>query len=75
MPFIFSFLQNLSIPEVDFDGGSLKNIEVQLPMPPVEEVSLTFDSANNGGEISCSKNTAHIAADFTFKYLFITANG
>jgi hypothetical protein len=30
-PIIFQNLQNLEIPEVDFDGGWLKNVKVAIP--------------------------------------------
>jgi len=30
-PYIFNIVGNVTIPEVDFDGGFLKNVEVELP--------------------------------------------
>jgi hypothetical protein len=75
MPYIFTILQNLTIPEVDFDGGYMKNILVEIPQPPVENVAIKFDNANNGGELTCNDATAHMTADFHYKYLFITVDG
>ena len=75
MPYIFAVLKNLTIPEVDFDGGYLKNIVVEIPEPAVDSVAIKFDQANNGGELTCTDAKAHLTADFHFKYLFITVDG
>lgn len=31
VPYIFNIIKDINIPEVDFDGGFLKNIEINLP--------------------------------------------
>jgi hypothetical protein len=75
MPLLFQHLQNVSVPDISFDGGSMKNILVQLPQPALDAVDIKFDGANNGGELVCSKATAHATADFHFEYLFLKVNG
>lgn len=75
MPFIFQFLQDVTVPDVSFDGGQLTNIHLQVAEPALDAVNIKFDNANNGAELTCSQATAHATADFKFKYLFITATG
>lgn len=31
VPYIFANFKDLVIPEIDFDGGSLKNIDIKIP--------------------------------------------
>lgn len=75
MPYIFQFLKNLTIPEVDFDGGWLKNINVNVPQPSTDAVNIGFDNTKNALELICIEATAHLTADFHYTYLFITVDG
>lgn len=65
----------MTIPEVDFDGGYLKNVVIQIPEPALDSVAVKYDHANNGGELTCSQATAHLNADFHYHYLFFDVDG
>jgi hypothetical protein len=75
VPIIFDHLSNLTVPEVDFDGGWMKNIDVKIPQPYLSDIDIKFDNANNGGELTCVNATAHMTADFHYKYLFFSVDG
>jgi len=74
-PYIFKALQNVSVPEVDFDGGYLKNLIVKVPQPDINNVNIAFDSVNNGADLKASKIVATADGDFHYKYLFFTVDG
>lgn len=63
-PYIFKFLNNFTLPEVDFSGGKLTNIVLNLPTPAVENIDFKMQPANNGLEMTAQKLDAHMIADF-----------
>lgn len=67
-------MKDLTIPEVDFPGGWLKNLEIQLPQPPLTDIGINFEHATNGVELTATDVTATINADFSYKYI-ITVTG
>lgn len=73
-PYIFGALGDLSIPEVDFSGGKLTNVIVNIPEPPTSDININLDSAKNGVELLANGVAAHMTADFTYKYI-ITVSG
>lgn len=73
-PYIFASLKDLQIPEVDFDGGKLTNVEVELPPPPMSDLNVNLDSASNGLELTAKGISAHMTSDFVFKKV-ITVTG
>jgi len=68
-PIIFDKIQNLTIPEVDFDGGKLKNILVQIPQPALSDINIVLDSTQNGLELIAKNMQVSLDSDFTFKYI------
>jgi hypothetical protein len=74
VPYIFDIIKDINIPEVDFDGGYLKNIAIALPQPPISALNIKTDSANNGVELVANQVTAKLSADFSYKY-WITVTG
>merc|ERR1712127_659953 len=74
VPYIFNIIKDIQVPEVDFDGGFLKNIAIALPQPPITDITLNTDSANNGAELLADGVTAHLTADFSYTY-FLTVSG
>lgn len=74
VPYIFNIIKDIQLPEVDFDGGFLKNIAIHLPQPPIEDIQLKTDSVNNGAELLANGVSAHMTADFSYTY-FITVTG
>lgn len=74
-PYIFNLIKNIAIPEVDFDGGYLKNLKLNIPCPDVKNVAIKFDHANNGADLKASQVVATADGDFHYKYLFITVDG
>ena len=74
-PYIFNMLKSISVPEVDFDGGYLKNLIVKIPQPAISNVNIKFDHANNGADLTVAKATATADGDFHYKYLFFTVDG
>ena len=47
-PIIFENLKDVVLPEIDFDGGYLKNIDIKVP-PPTNygDISLSLENAGN----------------------------
>ena len=47
-PIIFENLKDIELPEIDFDGGYLKNVDIKVP-PPTNygDISLNLESPNN----------------------------
>jgi len=41
-PYIFANLKDLVIPELDFDGGNLKNIDIKIPEPALSDVNINL---------------------------------
>jgi len=74
VPYIFNIIKDIQLPEVDFDGGFLKNIAISLPQPPISALNINTDSANNGVELVANQVSAKMSADFSYKY-FITVTG
>ena len=50
-PYIFQNLNDIEVPEVDFDGGYLKNIKVTVPQPALTDVNVNLVDASNGVEL------------------------
>lgn len=73
-PYIFKFLKDITIPEIDFDGGFLKNLEIKLPQPPLEDININMEHATNGVELAANGVTAVVKSDFQYKY-WITVTG
>jgi len=73
-PYLFTIIQDIDIPEVDFDGGNLKNLVIHVPQPPIEDIGLNFESETNGVELFASGVSATISSDFTYTY-WITVTG
>jgi hypothetical protein len=74
VPYIFNIIKDIKVPQVDFDGGYLKNIAIALPQPPINDITLKTDHATNGAELVADGVTAHLTADFSYTY-WITVTG
>ena len=73
-PYVFQYMKDITIPEVTFDGGFLKNLEIKLPQPPLSDININMEHATNGVELAASGVTSVIKSDFSYKY-FITVTG
>ena len=73
-PYVFKFIKDINIPEIDFDGGKLQNIEIQVPEPDTKNIDINLDSKENGLELMANSVQAKLNTDFTFKY-FVTVSG
>uniref|UniRef100_A0A7S3MZ80 Uncharacterized protein n=1 Tax=Strombidium inclinatum TaxID=197538 RepID=A0A7S3MZ80_9SPIT len=74
-PLIFDHLHDLTIPEVDFDGGYLKNLVVNVPAPDVSNINIAFNDSTNGAELTASELTASMDGDFKFKEVITVKGG
>ena len=74
VPYIFNIIKDIQVPQVNFDGGYLKNIAIALPQPPISDITLNTDSATNGAELLANGVTAHLTADFSYTY-WVTVSG
>jgi hypothetical protein len=51
-PYIFANIKDILIPELDFDGGNLKNIDIKIPVPSsYENIQLLLDDSSSGIEL------------------------
>lgn len=73
-PFVFDNVKDLKIPVVDFDGGSMKNIDIHIPQPALSDIQMKLDNPQNGLELVANNIATTMTADFTFKYI-ITVKG
>ena len=74
VPYIFNIIKDIQVPQVNFDGGYLKNIAIALPQPPISAIQLKNDHASNGAELIADGVSAHLTADFSYTY-WITVTG
>lgn len=75
-PYVFGYLQNVTLPDQQIQGGNLSNIHFTLDAPPKpEDIEFILNPATNGIQFNTTDITAHISADFSFSYLFISASG
>jgi hypothetical protein len=74
-PYIFANLKDLVIPELDFDGGSLKNIDIKIPEPALTDVSINLVQATNGVELVCNNVVANMVSDFKYTYGILSVSG
>ena len=74
-PYIFANLKDLVIPELDFDGGSLKNIDIKIPEPALSDVNINLDQTNNGVELVCNNVVANMVSDFKYTYGILSVSG
>jgi hypothetical protein len=61
-------LKDLVIPEIDFDGGYLKNIDIKIPEPAISDVNINLVQSSNGVELVCNNVIANMVADFSYTY-------
>lgn len=51
-PYIFENIKDIQIPEIDFDGGNLKNIDINIPAPSsYDNINLNLVNADNALEL------------------------
>jgi len=74
-PYIFANLKDLVIPELDFDGGYLKNIDIKVPEPALTDVNINLDQASNGVELICNNVVANMVSDFKYTYGILSVTG
>jgi len=74
-PILFANLKNLTLPEIDFDGGYLKNMVVNIPQPDVSTINLNLLQATNGGELTATGIKATMEGDFKFKEVITVTGG
>lgn len=75
IPYIFQYIGDISVPEVDFDGGYLKNIKMHIEEPAGDDVKLGFVHENNGAEFTVNNAKCDITSDFHYKWGFISVDG
>jgi len=73
-PYIFAYLKDLEIAEVDFDGGSLTDLVIKLPQPSLDKIVVNTDYSTQGVELIANGVSATISSNFTYKY-WITVSG
>jgi len=68
-PIIFENLKDVVLPEIDFDGGYLKNIDIKVP-PPTNygDISLSLENAGNDMNLVANNLMADLKCDFSYKY-------
>jgi hypothetical protein len=75
-PYIFDAFADLQIPEIDFDGGWFKNVDIKIPAPAsLDDIQVNMLGPTNAVELKASNILTTVNADFKYKYLFITVDG
>lgn len=74
-PYIFANIKDIEIPEIDFDGGYLKNIDINIPAPAsYDDINLNLVNPDNALELVANNLQANLVCDFKYKY-GITVDG
>jgi len=73
-PFVFKNIKDLQIAEVDFSGGQMTNIDINVPQPDLSDIQMKLDNPQNGLELVANNIDTHMTADFKFKKI-ITVSG
>jgi hypothetical protein len=74
-PYIFANIKDINIPEIDFDGGNLKNIDINIPAPTsYDDIDLNLVNSDNAVELVANNLQAKLVCDFTYKYI-VTVSG
>lgn len=68
-PFIFQYLKDIQIPEVDISNGKFTNLDIKIDQPALSNVNLTLDSTTNAIELTANGVSTEMTSDFTFKYI------
>jgi hypothetical protein len=75
-PYLFAAFADLQIPEIDFDGGWFKNVDVKIPAPAsLDDIQVNMLGASNAIELKAANIKAAVTASFSYKYLFMTVTG
>jgi len=68
-PIIFENLKDIQIPEIDFDGGYLKNVDIKVPPPTdYKDIKLNLENTGNDMELVASNLAAVLTSDFSYKF-------
>lgn len=68
-PIIFENLKDITLPEIDFDGGSLSNVDIKVPPPTsYDDITLTLENAGNDMDFVANKLSAKLTCDFKYKF-------
>jgi len=68
-PYIFANIKDIAIPEIDFDGGYLKNIDINIPAPTnYEDINLNLVNGDNAVELVADNLQANLVCDFSYKF-------
>lgn len=68
-PFIFQYLKDIQIPEIDISGGKFTNLDIKIDQPLLSNINLTMDSTTNAVELTATGVSTEMTSDFTFKYI------
>lgn len=67
-------INTVPIPRVDFDGGHVDNINLDLFVEHNDSISLAFSEAANGGILTTKDVNGMVSCSVKYKMLFITIN-
>jgi hypothetical protein len=68
-PIIFANLKDIELPEIDFDGGFLKNIDIKVPAPAsYSDITLNLENAGNDMDFVANNLKADLKCDFSYKF-------
>ena len=73
-PFLFQYLKDIQIPEIDIKGGKFTNLDIHIPQPALSNINIGLHNDSNSLEMNAQGIQATTTADFSFKYI-ITVSG
>jgi hypothetical protein len=71
MPMILEYINNERLPRMDFDGGYVENVKLDLYVKSNNSLQLNFSEAINGGILTASDIGGSVTADVKYRALFI----
>ena len=72
MPMIINLVNNVAVPRIEFSGGHIDSINIDLGIKNNDSISLTFNQLVNGGILTAKDIDGVISGSIRYKILFIS---
>lgn len=74
MPMILKVVNEVKVPRIDFSGGHVDNLNIDLFLQSNESLTLKFSKAVNGGILRTQNINGMVSGSVKYKVLFISIN-
>jgi len=71
MPMILTYINNEKLPRMEFDGGYVEDVQLDLFVKSNNSLQLNFSEAINGGILTASDIGGTVTANVKYRALFV----